>query len=288
MLHDLPTDAQDPDNPVAFINTDIQAAFQEMCRQTSFDTLTGKATQPYDDGRVQPGDEIPTIEALRPFHGYFNAMHSTASNNRYYDHRGHPHHVKGTTGGQQGDGLEMVRYSLSQHNIVGRVLDRHRDARAAGFADDLTLYAKLETALKVLVELRQRLGEDAKLRFNMDKVKIYIPGVTRERARELVLHHIDRDNSLESLRALYDRDVASPELDIITVTGLKCVGVPIGTPAFVNAFVRSKAHAIEQDVQKLRIVKDSKIHYDLLRFCEHTRFAFFRPKRASSRHDATR
>jgi hypothetical protein len=274
MLHDLPTDAQDPDNPVAFINTDIQAAFQEMCRQTSFDTLTGKATQPYDDGRVQPGDEIPTIEALRPFHGYFNAMHSTASNNRYYDHRGHPHHVKGTTGGQQGDGLEMVRYSLSQHNIVGRVLDRHRDARAAGFADDLTLYAKLETALKVLVELRQRLGEDAKLRFNMDKVKIYIPGVTRERARELVLHHIDRDNSLESLRALYDRDVASPELDIITVTGLKCVGVPIGTPAFVNAFVRSKAHAIEQDVQKLRIVKDSKIHYDLLRFCEHTRFAF--------------
>ncbi len=56
MLHDLPTDDQDPDDPVTFINTDIKAAFQEMCRQVSFDTLTGKATQPYDDGRVQPGD----------------------------------------------------------------------------------------------------------------------------------------------------------------------------------------------------------------------------------------
>jgi hypothetical protein len=27
-----------------------------MCRHASFDTLTGKATMPYDDGRVQPGD----------------------------------------------------------------------------------------------------------------------------------------------------------------------------------------------------------------------------------------
>ena len=39
-----PTDDQDPDDPVTFINTYIKAAFQEMCRQTSFDTLTGKAT----------------------------------------------------------------------------------------------------------------------------------------------------------------------------------------------------------------------------------------------------
>ena len=101
----------------------------------------------------------------------------------------------------------------------------------------------------------------------MTKVKFYIPGVSRERARELVLRHLDQDPSLESLRELYKQDLADPELGIINVTGLKCVGVPIGTPEFVNAFVRSKAHAIEQDVQKLRIVHDPKIHYDLLRFC---------------------
>jgi hypothetical protein len=44
MIHDLPTDDQDPDDPVTFINTYIKAAFQEMCRQVSFDALTGKAT----------------------------------------------------------------------------------------------------------------------------------------------------------------------------------------------------------------------------------------------------
>ena len=52
----------------------------------------------------------------------------------------------------------------------------------------------------MLIELRQRLGEDAKLRYNTDKMKIYIPGVSRDRARELVLHHINQDPSLESLR----------------------------------------------------------------------------------------
>jgi hypothetical protein len=38
----------------------------------------------------------------------------------------------------------------------------------------------------------------------MTKVKNYIPGVTRERAHELVLQHIDQDPSLESLRELYE------------------------------------------------------------------------------------
>jgi hypothetical protein len=281
MLHDLPIEDQDQDDPIAFINTGIAAAFQKWCRQTTFDMLTGKATKSYDDGRVQPGDDIPTIGALRPFHGYFKAMRSTACNNRYFDHRGHTHHVKGTTGGQQGDGMEMTINSLSQHPIIGRVLDRHRSARAVGFADDLTIYAALKKALKVLVEMRQRLGEDAKLRYNMGKLKIYIPSVSRERARELVLRHIDQDPSLESLRELYEMDLAKPELDIINVAGMTCVGVPMGTPEFVNAFVRSLAHDIVQDVHKLRIVPDPKIHYDLLRFLSTHAPCLPRSKRAS-------
>jgi hypothetical protein len=44
----------------------------------------------------------------------------------------------------------------------------------------------------------------------MVKVKIDIPGVIRERARKLVLRQIDQDPSLESLRELYDQDLAEP------------------------------------------------------------------------------
>ena len=52
-----------------------------------------------------------------------------------------------------------------------------------------------------------------------------------------------------------------------------CVCV-IGTPDFVNAYVRAKAVEIGNDVQKLSIITDPKIHYDLLRFCQHTRMGF--------------
>ena len=93
----------------------------------------------------------------------------------------------------------MMRYSLSQHPIIGRVFSDHRNTRGVGFAEDLNIYASLKTALKVLVEMRRRLGEDAKLSFNMTKVKIYIPCVIRERARELVLQHVNHDNSRESV-----------------------------------------------------------------------------------------
>jgi hypothetical protein len=71
-----------------------------------------------------------------------------------------------------------------------------------------------------------------------------VGNVSRERARELVIRHIDQDPSLESLSELYEMDLAKPELDIINVAGMTCVGVPMGTPEFVNAFVRSKAHDI--------------------------------------------
>jgi hypothetical protein len=43
----------------------------------------------------------------------------------------------------------------------------------------------------------------------------------------------------------YITTIAEPELDIINVTGMTCVGVPMGSPEFVTAFVRSKAKIIE-------------------------------------------
>jgi hypothetical protein len=172
----------------------------------------------------------PTIHASWPFLGYFKAMRSTACTNRYCDHRGHTHHVKGTTGGQQGDTMEMTVYSLSQHPIIGRVLDRNRSARGVGFADDLTIYATLQTSLKVLVELRceiaLQLGQDVNLH--------------------------PRCQQRTSSRTCAPAHQSGP----------------------LRAFVRSNVHDIVHDVHKLRIVSDPKIHYDLLRFCQHTRLAF--------------
>ncbi len=40
--------------------------------------------------------------------------------------------------------------------------------------------------------------------------------------------------TLESLRELYDKDIAEPDLNIINVTGMTCVGVPMGSPEFCH------------------------------------------------------
>ena len=121
------------------------------------------------------------------------------------------------------------------------------------------IYDRLHSALKVFVDIRQRLAEDADLHMNLSKCQIYIPGVSLERAHELVRLKINQDPSLASLNAVLD-----PSANVITVTGMRCVGVPIGTPDFVHAYVRAKAVEIGNDVQKLSIITDPKIHYDLL------------------------
>ena len=56
--------------------------------------------------------------------------------------------------------------------------------------------------------------------------------------------------------------------------GIKCVGVPVGSPEFVQQIVANKAGKIIRDVEKVQVVTDSPIHFHLLRFCQNTRLAY--------------
>ena len=49
------------------------------------------------------------------------------------------------------------------------------------------------------------------------------------------------------------------------------IGVPIGTDNFVRQFVAKKCRDIIEDVEKLDVIEDSFIHFQLLRFCKDTR-----------------
>ena len=189
-LQGLPREDQEFDDPAAFINTDIRNAFRK-CAVRLPSTHTDGCR--YADLR-RWADLLTTVDA---------PITSLALPE-----------VSKVMGWKWG-----YTVCLSTR----RVLARHRRGRGIAFAaDDSYIYAALKSALQVLVDIRQRLWEDAKLRFNMSTVKIYIPGVSRERARELILQHIDSDPSLASLRKLYDLDTTDPDLGIINVTGLKC------------------------------------------------------------------
>ena len=49
--------------------------------------------------------------------------------------------------------------------------------------------------------------------------------------------------------------------DRVKVDGLTCVGVPIGTPAFMRDWAGVKLRDQIQDLQKLRLMSDPLIHY---------------------------
>ena len=184
---------------------------------------------PHTHGRVSPGDSFPqstgyglSWDTLRPC----AAPRESTSTLIIMGARIKSH---GTTGGQQGAPGEMQNFSMTVHPIWGRVLLCHSTARAVAYADDAYIYDSLHSALKVFVDIR--LVEDANLHMNLSKCQIYIPGVSLERAHELVRLKINQDPSLASLN-----DVLDPPVNVITVTGMRCVGVPIGTPEFVHAY----------------------------------------------------
>ena len=58
------------------------------------------------------------------------------------------------------------------------------------------------------------------------------------------------------------------------VDGYIGLGVPIGTDAFIQHFVKDKCQAIMDDVDKLDNIQDGFIHYQLLRFCQATRLQY--------------
>ena len=89
--------------------------FNEALRQAAFDVIAGTASRDYDNGKVKAGDDMQSLDALWRFFDYFRAMRDTASTLRYVDHKGQVHHVEGSSGGQQGDPMEMIRFCATIH-----------------------------------------------------------------------------------------------------------------------------------------------------------------------------
>ena len=190
-----------PDGEVhALLNIDLRNAFNEANRHAGFDALTGKASRTYDDGQVQIGDQLPHLAPMHVFFLYFKDMHQCPSTLRFTDHKGTVHHIEGTTGGQQGDPLEMLRFCLTIHPIWGRVMARSPQARAVAFADDGFVYDSLTSTLHIWVQLSHAFKNDADLAMQLEKCKLYVQGnLTREEARAKVLQIIDGDDALSSL-----------------------------------------------------------------------------------------
>ena len=144
------------------------------------------------------------------------------------------HIVKGKTGGQQGDPLEMLIFNLTVHHIWGRVLAKFQGARAVAYADDGYIKGKLSVVLQVLAELKRVLKEDAGLELNISKTAILSKAITQQALFDVAHTFINTTPQLTQL---------SGELSFHP-DGFVVIGVPIGTDNFVRHFVAKKCRDV--------------------------------------------
>ena len=132
---------------------------------------------------------------------------------RYFDWDGQVHLVKGKTGGQQGDPLEMLIFNLTIHHLWGRVFAKYPETRLVNFTDDGYITGKLSVTLQVLTEQKRVLKEDVDLELNVLKTSCMFDVVHKIINASPTLSYLSRDVLLVSF---------CPE-------GFVGIGVPIGS-----------------------------------------------------------
>ena len=120
-----------------------------------------------------------------------------------------------------------------------------------------------------LAELKEECGLDLQL----GKCKLYIKGTSLADARALVRSIINAEPRWSSISEMLQGHEDQSK-NVIQVDDITCVGVPVGSPAFVRAFVKAKTSAMVDDARKLRVLSDPLTHTRLIRFCHKTRLSY--------------
>jgi hypothetical protein len=161
----------------------------------------------------------------------------------------------------------MIAFCLSIHHLWGRTLAKHyQDACAVAYADNGYIKAKLSVAFEVLSDIKHVLREDTGLDLN-DKTKILVKGISAAEAHTAAQRLLTADPSLAHLGPLLAPTAFVDD-------GYIGLGVPIGTDAFVQHFVKKKCQEIMDDIDKLDNIQDGCIHYQLVRFWQATRLQY--------------
>jgi len=186
---------------------------------------------------------------------------------RFSDNQGVTHHLPCSKKGQQGDGLETIRFAVTVHPSIGRVCERHLDCKVVGICDDIFIVARLSRALSCAAEMKKILKEDLDMDLNVLKFNVFFPDTSfsLDTARFALDSAVREDPALADLAAIGAG---------VSTNGMHVAGVPVGVDAWVKTFVAKKARSVITEVAKLDVVLDGLFHNQLLNFCQNARMAF--------------
>ena len=168
------------------------------------------------------------------------------------------------TGVKQGDPLASLFFSIGMHESLTKIdaiiRDAHPDSNHAGalaFADDITLVGNADTVLPLLPQCADILRDGPGLSLEVTKTRAV-----------LSRHRTDDDRLLQLLEQQQIKFAGQG--DDLSAHGGIIMGIPFGTPQYVETQVAKIVHEHMEDLAGLRYF-DRQQQWTLLRACINTR-----------------
>ena len=178
-----------------------------------------------------------------------------------WDDDGETHEIRQGEGGEQGDPLMPMLYSLGQHQALGSVQSRLRPhERLLAFTDDVHAVAQPERIVAVHRILGEELWQHSRIRINAGKTQIWNRGGHVPSGYETLLNEARAINPhAEVWFGGFDRPPAK--------RGIRVLGTPLGTAEHVRSQLDATEAAHQLLRQRIPTVQDLQSAWLLLLLC---------------------
>ena len=197
-------------------------------------------------------EKLLEVEPLRPLLPFVRSVYSEISEYHWVDDEGRHREIRQQEGGEQGDPLMPLLFSLAVHNALQEVQAELLPGEwLFAFLDDVYALSTPERCRKIYDLLADRLLHRAGIRLHTGKTR------TWNRAAEV-------PERMEELGA----NVWNPE-------GLKVLGTPVGTPRFHQAASEERLQKEEEFWRTIPWVCDLQCAWQLMLQCAGPRCHHF-------------
>ena len=247
---------------------DNKNGFNNASRSLMFDCLAGKASRDYSDV-IKVGDNLPCPTGFKHFKAFISfvtCLYAPASLYNYIGEDGVAYPVHSTAGFHQGCALSSFLFSLTVFPIVGKLLRGNRESLGASFLDNHFVLGPLNKVLPTIAALDSA-SSDTGMWLNPVDSFLHIPSW---RGKDPSTY----EHILQRMRVQYpgvlsdkeDNGNKTPGFEINN-EGIKALGVPVGTDAFIQPILDKRVNTVKDKLQRLVHIPDGRIWASLLRTC---------------------
>lgn len=230
---------------VAVVSLDVHNAFNEVSRRSVFEAVHNSRGAKY------------STSLLQRFAPFLELVYGKQGKLSYRSPAGERVDILSAEGTHQGDVFSPCLFAATIHPEICECMDGFPNVCALLWADNIFLLGPLEDCAQAARDIRDRLPSKG-LELNEDESVAF---VRNWHARA------ECDTPWSELCGVMDEVCIR-----YAQSGIKVVGVPLGSQAFINSTLDGVMQRLEFELDKISVVTDGVRFLQLLRFCENAMF----------------